>query len=99
MSATFVSDSTQIIGIEEVIARGENVIYPNPANSIIKVRTGGDSYVFEILDLSGKLVASHALRNDNQTVDIDALPSGLYVYRMISTDGLTAHSGRLSVVK
>jgi hypothetical protein len=99
-SATFKSDASQCCtSVEEVVARGGNVIYPNPASSAINVRTGGEMYTFEILDLSGKLVASHALSYDNQSVSIDALSNGLYVFRMISTDGRTAHAGRLSVVK
>jgi hypothetical protein len=99
-SATFKSDASECCtGIEDVIAQGGNVIFPNPANDVVKVRTGGESYVFEILDLSGKRISSHALNYDGQAVNIDGLANGLYVYRMIATDGRTAHSGRLSVVK
>jgi len=99
-SASFKSDQSQCCtSVEEVVARGGNVIFPNPASSAVSVRTGGDSYMFEILDLSGKLVASQALSYDNQSVSIDALSNGLYVFRMIATDGHIAHAGRLSVVK
>jgi len=99
-SATFKSDQSECCtSVEEVIARGGNVIYPNPANSAVSVRTGGEMYTFEILDLSGKLVASHVLSYDNQSVSIEALSNGLYVFRMLAADGRTAHAGRLSVVK
>lgn len=99
-SATFISDASECCtGVEDIVARGGNVIFPNPANDVVRVRTGGDSYMFEILDLSGKLIASQALSYDNQAVNIDALANGLYLYRMLAADGRTAHTGRLSVVK
>lgn len=99
-SSTHISDESQCCtSVEEVIARGENVIYPNPTNDVVRVRTGGDVYTFDILDLSGKRVSSHALTYDGQTVDVSGLTSGLYIFRMVSTDGRVAHSGRLSVVR
>ncbi|MCF8257639.1 MAG: T9SS type A sorting domain-containing protein [Flavobacteriales bacterium] len=99
-SATFKSDASQCCtSVEEIVARGENVVYPNPASDVLRVRTGGDIYTFDILDLSGRTVATHALTYDGQGVDVSSLSSGLYVYRMVSTDGRVAHSGRVSVVR
>jgi len=99
-SSTHISNESQCCtSVEEIVALGQNVVYPNPANDVLRVRTGGDVYTFDILDLSGRTVASHALTYDGQGVDVSNLTSGLYVYRMISTDGRIAHSGRVSVVR
>lgn len=99
-SSTHISNASQCCtSVEEIIALGQNVVYPNPANDVLRVRTGGDVYTFDILDLSGRTVASHSLTYDGQGVDVSGLTSGLYVYRMISTDGRVAHSGRVSVVR
>jgi len=99
-SSTHISNESMCCtSVEEVIASGHNVVYPNPANDVLRVRTGGDVYTFDILDLSGRTVASHALTYDGQNVDVSGLTSGLYVYRMVSTDGHIAHTGRVSVVR
>jgi len=99
-SSTHISNESMCCtSVEEVIASGQNVVYPNPANDVLRVRTGGDVYTFDILDLSGRTVASHALTYDGQNVDVSGLTSGLYVYRMVSTDGHIAHTGRVSVVR
>lgn len=99
-SSTHISNESQCCtSVEEIIALGQNVVYPNPANDVLRVRTGGDVYTFDILDLSGRTVATHALTYDGQGVDVSGLSSGLYVYRMISAEGRVAHSGRVSVVR
>jgi hypothetical protein len=99
-SSTHVSNESQCCtNVEEVVARGENVVYPNPTADILRVRTGGEPYTFEMLDLSGRMVSSHALTYDGRAVDVSSLNSGLYIYRMISMDGRVAHTGRVSVVK
>jgi hypothetical protein len=99
-SSTHITNESQCCtSVEEVIASGQNVVFPNPANDVLRVRTGGDVYTFDILDLSGRTVASHALTYDGQGVDVSGLTSGLYVYRMVSTDGHIAHTGRVSVVR
>ena len=99
-SSTHISNESQCCtSVEEIIALGQNVVYPNPTNDVLRVRTGGDVYTFDILDLSGRTVASHALTYDGQSVDVSNLTSGLYVYRMVTTDGRIAHTGRVSVVR
>lgn len=99
-SATFISDPSQCCtGIEEVVAAGQNVIYPNPTNGPVQVRTGGDIYEFQILDVSGKLIISTPLTYDGQTVELDELANGLYIYRMLDESGKVAHTGRLSCIK
>lgn len=99
-SSTHVSNESQCCtSVEEVVARGQNVVYPNPTSDMLRIRTGGEPYTFEMLDLSGRMVSSHALTYDGQALDVSSLNSGLYIYRMISMDGRVAHTGRVSVVR
>lgn len=99
-SATFVSDQTQCCtGIEEVIAAGESVLYPNPTNDFVRVRTGGDIYQFNVMDMSGKLLQTNRVTVDGQTVELNGLSNGLYLYQMLDEEGKVAHTGRLSVIK
>ncbi|MDB4655524.1 T9SS type A sorting domain-containing protein [Flavobacteriales bacterium] len=100
VSATFVSDASECCtGIEEVVAAGQNVLYPNPTSDNIRVRTGGDIYQLIIMDVSGKVLQTERLTVDGQTIELTGLSNGLYVYQMIDEAGETAHTGRLSVIK
>lgn len=99
-SASFISDETECCtGIEEVVAAGQNVLYPNPTSDNIRVRTGGDIYQLNIMDMSGKLLQSEQLTIDGQTVELNGLANGLYVYQMLDEAGKMAHTGRFSVIK
>ncbi|MBI1288983.1 MAG: T9SS type A sorting domain-containing protein [Flavobacteriales bacterium] len=100
LNATFISDQTQCCtGVEDIVAAGQAVMYPNPTNGTIRVRTGGDIYLLHIMDMSGKLLQMERLTIDNQTVDVSNLASGLYVYQMVDESGKIAHTGRLSCIK
>lgn len=99
-SGSFVSDQSECCtGIEEIVATGQTVLYPNPTSNNIRVRTGGDIYQLNIMDMSGKLLQSNRLTVDGQTVELNGLANGLYVYQMLDEAGKMAHTGRLSVIK
>ena len=100
ISATFVSNESECCtGVEEIVAAGQNVIYPNPTNDFIRVRTGGDIYQFNVMDMTGKLLQAERVTVDGQTVELNGLATGLYVYQMLDEAGKLAHTGRLSVIK
>ncbi len=100
IDATFLSDPSQCCtGIEEIIASGQNVIYPNPANDYIQVRTGGDIYRMELIDMSGKILQTTLITHDGQSVYLDGLADGLYIYRLLEENGRIAHTGRLSRIR
>ena len=99
-SGSFVSNQGQCCtGIEEIVAAGQNVLYPNPTNGNIRIRTGGDIYQLNIMDMSGKLLRTERLTVDGQTVELNGLANGLYVYQMLDEAGNVAHTGRMSVIK
>lgn len=99
-SATFFSNETECCtGVEEIVAAGQNVLYPNPTSGSIRVRTGGDIYQLNIMDMSGKLLQSERLTIDGQTVELNNLANGLYIYEMVDESGNVAHTGRLSCIK
>ena len=49
--------------------------------------------------MSGKLLMSELLTVDGQTVSVDGLATGLYIFQMVDESGKVAHTSRLSVVK
>lgn len=99
-SGSFISNQSQCCtGIEEVVAAGQTVLYPNPTSNTVRVRTGGDIYQLNIMDMSGKLLQTERLTIDGQTIELNGLANGLYVYQMLDEAGKMAHTGRLSVIK
>ncbi|MFM1876660.1 MAG: hypothetical protein RL266_2397 [Bacteroidota bacterium] len=100
ISATHKSDQSECCtGVEEIVAAGQNVLYPNPTSDFIRVRTGGDIYEFNVYDMTGKLLVSELLTVDGQTVSVDGLSTGLYIFQMVDESGKVAHTSRLSVIK
>ncbi len=100
VSGTFVSGQSECCtGVEEIVAAGQNILFPNPTNGNIRVRTGGDIYQLNIMDMSGKLLQMERLTVDGQTVELNGLANGLYIYQMLDEAGKVAHTGRLSVIK
>ncbi|MFT6210466.1 MAG: hypothetical protein ACJAYA_000961 [Bacteroidia bacterium] len=100
LNATFLSGPSECCtSIEEVVASGQTVLYPNPTSDNIRIRTGGDIYQLNIMDMSGKLLQSEQLTIDGQTVELNGLANGLYVYQMLDEADKIAHTGRFSVIK
>ena len=100
ISGSFVSGPSECCtGVEEIVALGQSVLYPNPTNDVVRVRTGGEIYEFNVFDMSGKLLMSQLLTTDGQAVSVDALSNGLYVFQLVDESGKVAHTSRLSVIK
>lgn len=100
ISGSFISGPSECCtGVEEIVAMGGNVLYPNPTNDFVRVRTGGDIYQLNIMDMSGKVLQTIQLTVDGQTVELNGLANGIYLFQMISEAGNVAHTGQLSVIK
>jgi len=73
------------------ITEGENIrIYPNPGNEEIKVRIAAQNKqsLFELFDLKGRLVLKENFTGTEGTFNTTFLPSGTYIYKITSNDGL-----------
>jgi hypothetical protein len=74
--------------IKDVVA--DAVIYPNPANDFIVIRqrpsASGEATIY---DMSGKTVARQTLHGGDQKMSVSALPSGIYLMRIVGNEGLT----------
>ena len=69
-------------------------MYPNPAtnNLFIKFEREVKKSTFEIIDLTGKQVATDRLENKINNIDISALAAGLYLVKI--TDATAVHSNK-----
>ncbi|WP_083937533.1 T9SS type A sorting domain-containing protein [Lewinella cohaerens] len=71
-------------------------IFPNPTRTSLTLEGGilGDSY--ELYDVHGKQVKRTVVSATSAiTVNLENLPSGIYVYRLLSTDGNLRKTGKI----
>lgn len=54
-------------------------MFPNPANSFVKIQSDKQIEELRIYDLSGKLILSQEFYNKNCVIDVSTLHKGLYV--------------------
>ncbi len=59
------------------------LIAPNPANNYIRI-SGIDSGYLTLTDISGKQVLSSEIKSDSERINIQALPSGVYILNIKS---------------
>ena len=68
----------------------EAIVYPNPGNEEIKVRIAVQhkQSLFGLYDLNGRLILKENFAGTEGTVNTTFLPSGTYIYKITSEDGL-----------
>jgi PKD repeat protein len=81
-----ITDST--MNIEEVSSsKSDILVYPNPTATVFKVKLNPNQTQgkIQILSLNGTILTSTEFANtDNPEVNIQALPSGIYIVKIIS---------------
>jgi hypothetical protein len=68
-------------------------IYPNPANDFLHVTMvdlQGESFQYQLLDITGKTVNEGNLMNERNSIDLRGIQKGLYMLRAYSEDGLSS---------
>lgn len=73
------------VGIAEHTAVTENGFYPNPSADLIHFN--GTAVSVEVTDLTGRVVLSKTNLQDNKSLDIRTLGSGMYLLRLQGHDG------------
>lgn len=63
------------------------LVYPNPANGEIHVRTSANLNAYSLCDLSGRLIQSNTLNPGTTTIHLDAIPPGLYLLQLTDNTG------------
>ena len=65
------------------------LIYPNPGNQYLYIKNYTAGYIFNIHDITGKLLISAFSNNEILKIDTGNLNSGIYLLRYIDNDGLS----------
>lgn len=76
-------------------------VYPNPVSETLnfegEIPTGS---CIKIYDISGKMLSAQTIRFANRmNIDISEYSDGLYLYRIVSSNGEALSSGKFNVVK
>lgn len=63
------------------------MVYPNPANSKINIKFGGNVDMSSLIyDITGRLVNVDTSNGEGKEIDISHLESGLYVIKLLVKD-------------
>ncbi|HOW26196.1 MAG TPA: T9SS type A sorting domain-containing protein, partial [Bacteroidales bacterium] len=60
----------------------EAILYPNPGNDALNIRTGIPDARIEMFDINGHLILSKEIKNHFESVNTSSLPSASYIYRI-----------------
>ena len=76
------------VPIEE---KGKAILYPNPvtASSDLTILSEGGGIKFRVIDTLGRVAFEAELQLAEETLDILALPTGFYIYQLLSGDKVT----------
>jgi hypothetical protein len=69
------------VGIRDAEAQ-QVAIHPNPTEGLLTLNGVTSGTVIEVIDVTGKRVATFAASTDNPTIDLSARTSGVYTLRM-----------------
>ena len=90
-----------VTGIEDNEVLNSVRIYPNPTNDVLNISMGSTSDIrsMNIVDLSGKIVATPTLQFNGQTIrcDVNELAAGMYMLNIMTDDGVKTE--RFSIVR
>jgi len=65
-------------------------IYPNPATNAITIDVDNlTTAKLQVLDLTGKIINNETLESITNSIDITKYPSGVYMFKIITTEGTT----------
>lgn len=90
-------DSLVFVGIPPTARNNDYAVFPNPAGAFVFVQSGvnaDDAALFELYDLSGRLISTTVLDNSLVMVKTNELSAGFYLYRIVS-GGQVVKSGKL----
>lgn len=85
-------------GTKETVAAAGTKVYPNPASDVLHIEVGAfENKTFNVIDLTGKAVASQALTGSKTDLNVSTFAKGVYFYEIRNAEGITEKSGKFNV--
>lgn len=76
-----------VIRAVETVGEQQFNIFPNPASSKIQIRNENGKGQFRIYDIQGKIMLTETITGANQTIDIQPLNPGIYIWQTENRKG------------
>ena len=74
------------------LSTNEVAIFPNPASSTVQIILSKEANaVYTLTDLAGKIVFSAQMQGRNATLNVSALPQGVYLLNVVTENGTSTH--------
>jgi hypothetical protein len=91
--------NTVTVSLSEVNkALAAMLVYPNPATDLLTISLDyAKAKQVNILDISGKLVATQAITSTVTQINVSALTTGVYLYQILDDEGAVVTNGKFSV--
>ena len=87
----FINDGDPTNTAEMAASEMPYTLYPNPVKDLLSLRfdDGTEPESVELYDLAGRLVGTKP--NGLESIDMGAMPSGVYMLRVTTKDGTSYH--------
>jgi hypothetical protein len=104
VNTTFIVDNVMMnmtVGLEDQApVLYKNTAYPNPASTELTITAANEkASQVQIIDITGKIIATVPVSKQHSKVDVSTYESGLYFYRLLDGDNQVLHSSKFNVVK
>ena len=88
-------------GINEITKLGNIEVYPNPCHGIfsINIQNIKDKAIIDIYSILGEITYSYPLTPGISQINLSNEPTGLYMYRVITNQGILILSGKVMLEK
>lgn len=82
----WVASNEIITSAEEIPGSQKPLLYPNPADNKLRIKSGYPIVSVEIYDISGRRIISVKINSADADLDIDNLSCGVYIIRITTSD-------------
>lgn len=76
------------------------IVYPNPStNNINIVASSVDAEIVRITDITGRLIGTYSISNNEANIQTTTFASGIYIYSILDQKKNTMNRGRFEITK
>ncbi|MDR2979410.1 MAG: C10 family peptidase [Bacteroidales bacterium] len=79
--------TTSDVGMDGISLQNTVNIYPNPANTIVKIEMDSDFEVLQISSITGQTISTQQVRDKSMTLDVSSYPAGIYFITLKGNSG------------
>ena len=75
-------------------------LFPNPAKDLLTISNSSElTVLLELIDLTGRVVASSQLNSGNNELNVGRLATGTFIYRLTSLYSEVVKTGKLQITR